>query len=118
GEADESPPAGRETPPGVAERATYKDAVPVDCGWFDARHEPTAFPSGYGQSYTTFAYRDLRIAGSAARIAVDATVTNTGARTGTAVPQLYVGLPSPGPGVVQPPRQLRGYTKLSLAPRP
>ena len=30
------------------------------------------------------------------------------------MPQLYVGLPSPGPGVVQPPRQLRGYTKLRL----
>jgi beta-glucosidase len=47
---------------------------------------------------------------------VAASVTNTGARPGVAVPQLYVGLPSPGPGVVQPPRQLRGYTKVVLKP--
>jgi beta-glucosidase len=47
---------------------------------------------------------------------VAATVTNTGRRGGVAVPQLYLGLPSPGPGVVQPPRQLRGFAKLRLGP--
>jgi hypothetical protein len=41
-------------------------------------------------------------------------VQNTGTRTGTAVPQLYLGLPEPAPGVVQPPKQLRGMSKLSL----
>jgi hypothetical protein len=43
-------------------------------------------------------------------------VTNTGARSGTDVPQLYLGLPSPAPGVVQPPRQLRGFHKIVLDP--
>ena len=45
-----------------------------------------------------------------------ADVTNTGARSGVAVPQLYVGLPSPAPGIVQLPRQLRGFTEVALAP--
>jgi beta-glucosidase len=39
-----------------------------------------------------------------------------GRRRGVEVPQLYLGLPSPGPGVVQPPRQLKGFQKLSLRP--
>ena len=42
-------------------------------------------------------------------------VTNTGSRRGFAVPQLYVGMPRPA-GVVQPPRQLKGFAKLDLAP--
>ena len=41
---------------------------------------------------------------------------NTGRRTGTAVPQLYLGLPKPGPGLVQPPFQLKGAARVSLKP--
>ena len=43
------------------------------------------------------------------------TATNTGARSGTAVPELYLSLPSL-PGVPQPPRQLKGFAKVKLAP--
>jgi hypothetical protein len=32
------------------------------------------------------------------------------------VPQLYLGLPSPGAGIVQPPKQLRGMRRVTLAP--
>jgi len=46
---------------------------------------------------------------------VSATVRNRGARTGFAVPQLYLGLPDPGRDVVQPPFQLKGFTKVKLA---
>jgi hypothetical protein len=45
-----------------------------------------------------------------------ATVTNTGARAGYAVPQLYVGLPQPSPEIVQPPQQLKAVEKLLLQP--
>ena len=43
-------------------------------------------------------------------------VKNTGTRPGFAVPQLYLGLPSPSADVRQPPRQLKGFTKLALGP--
>jgi beta-glucosidase len=46
---------------------------------------------------------------------VSASVTNTGERTGTVVPQLYVGLPSL-PGVAQPPAQLKGFEKRTIVP--
>lgn len=68
---------------------------------------------------TRFSFDELALDSDppgAAVAAVSAEVTNVGARTGVAVPQLYLGLPSPGPGVPQPPRQLRGFRKLELAP--
>lgn len=45
---------------------------------------------------------------------VSATITNTGSVTAAEVAQLYIGLPAGSPEA--PPRQLRGFNKLSLAP--
>ena len=45
---------------------------------------------------------------------VTATITNSGPVTGAEVAQLYIGLPSSAPA--SPPKQLRGFQKLSLAP--
>jgi beta-glucosidase len=102
--------------PGLAETVRYDEGVYVGYRWFDARHRRPAFPFGFGLSYTRFAYRGLRAKwapdGSAA---VTVTVTNTGRRRGIDVPQLYVGLPSQ-PGVPQPPWQLKGFRKITLAP--
>jgi beta-glucosidase len=105
--------------PGAAD-VYYKEGVFVGYRWFDARNLTPAFPFGFGLSYTTFGFSHLRIQlsrpGSGSVATVSATATNTGKRTGLAVPQLYLGLPSPSSTVLQPPRQLRGFTKLSLAP--
>ena len=115
-EADEPTAGDPEKYPGVAETVTYKEGVLVGYRWFDAHGLEPAYPFGFGRSYTTFAYSGLRIEPAGDGLTVTAAVTNTGSRSGVAVPQLYVGLPSPGPGIVQPPRQLRGFTKLDLAP--
>jgi beta-glucosidase len=76
------------------------------------------YPFGHGLSYTTFRYDDLTLATPA--IAADGgtdvrvTVTNTGDRPGDEVVQLYVQHLDP---VVERPRQeLKGYTRISLAP--
>jgi beta-glucosidase len=98
--------------PGVAENVKYKEGVLVGYRWYDANRIAPAFPFGYGLSYTRFRYGRLRVA----RNRVSFKVTNVGRRRGVEVPQLYLGLPSPGPGVVQPPKQLKGFKKLSLAP--
>jgi len=118
-ESDEPVAGDREKYPGTLETVRYKEGVLVGYRWFDAKgHEP-AFAFGHGLSYTTFALRGLSLRakpgdGMAAQATVD--VLNTGTRTGTAVPQLYLGLPQPAPGVVQPPRQLKGFQKLSIEP--
>jgi beta-glucosidase len=79
--------------------------------WFDAHHKTPAYPFGYGLAYTTFAYSRLQVHGHTVKL----TVTNTGHRTGTAVPEVYLGLPSTN-AIPEPPEQLAGFDKLSLAP--
>jgi beta-glucosidase len=104
-------------PGGLDQRVHYSEGVLIGYRWYDARGLKPAYPFGYGLSYTTFSAGRMRVVPAArgfARARVSVTVKNTGRRTGTVVPQLYLSLPSPGPGVVQPPSQLRGFRKLEL----
>ena len=98
--------------PGTDKTATFSEGVMVGYRHYDSKGIAPRFPFGHGLSYTTFGYSHL----AAGSESVQVTVTNTGERTGTAVPQLYIGMPSPGGGVVQPPQQLKGYAKVTLAP--
>ncbi len=76
------------------------------------------FPFGYGLSYTTFAYANLRVA--AARIrptektTVSVDVTNTGKRAGDEVVQLYIR--DVVSFATQPVKQLRGFRRVTLQP--
>ena len=83
----------------------------------DLSGEPL-FPFGYGLSYTSFAYGDLRISrdsiGPREPVEVRCTVRNTGARGGDEVVQLY--LRDPVASVARPVLQLRGARKIHLAP--
>jgi beta-glucosidase len=74
------------------------------------------FPFGYGLSYTTFHFDNLRVepaqiqAGGTATVSVD--VTNTGSRDGDEVPQLYIHQKIAS--VTVPVMQLRGFQRISL----
>ncbi|MBM3189640.1 MAG: glycoside hydrolase family 3 protein, partial [Chloroflexi bacterium] len=75
------------------------------------------YPFGYGLSYTTFAYSDLRVTPEAAvgeEIAVQATVTNTGRRAGDEVVQLY--LTDMESSYRVPRLHLEGFRRVHLAP--
>jgi beta-glucosidase len=117
---EDMPYAGdREAYPGVAERVVYKEGVLVGYRWFDEKRIEPAFPFGHGLSYARFRYRNLRLlpaSDGSARATVTVRVTNTGRRAGSEVPQLYLGMPDPRAGVVQPPRALRGFANLRLRP--
>src|SRR2546430_1866907 len=73
-------------------------------------------PFGHGLSYTTFAYKNLRTSAPTLRsdgaITVRVDVTNTGARTGDEVVQLYVQ--HLGSAVERPNKDLRGYRRITL----
>jgi len=113
---DDLPQAGdRESFPGANGTVKYKEGVLVGYRWFDEKQIEPAYPFGFGLSYTSFAFSDLEVAPSQDGATVSATVSNRGARSGVAVPQLYLGLPDPGESVVQPPFQLKGFTKVRLA---
>ncbi|HEX8724128.1 MAG TPA: glycoside hydrolase family 3 N-terminal domain-containing protein [Gemmatimonadaceae bacterium] len=76
------------------------------------------FPFGFGLSYTTFEYSDLRMTpdtiGPGGTATVSCTVTNTGSRAGDEVPQLYIRdvLASVG----RPVMQLEGFRRVHLEP--
>ncbi len=68
------------------------------------------FPFGYGLSYTTFAYSDVK----ADPVHATATVANTGRRRGTEIVQCYVRIR--GASVEQPVRSLKGFQRVTLDP--
>ncbi len=104
--------------PGVAFRAEHSEGVLIGYRHYDHRNIAPRWAFGHGLSYTTFRYRDLRRERSkdGSKVRVSAVVQNTGTRTGYAVPQLYLGMPDPDAKTVQPPFQLKDFTKLRLAP--
>src|SRR2546423_5198523 len=74
------------------------------------------FPFGYGLSYTTFTYANLRVApariGPQERTTVSVDVTNTGTRAGDEVAQLYIR--DVVSMATQPVKQLRGFRRVTL----
>jgi beta-glucosidase len=76
------------------------------------------YPFGHGLSYTTFAYKNLRASAerftAAGTVGVSVDVTNTGAKAGDEVVQLYVSHPSSRvPRAIE---ELRGYRRVTLQP--
>ena len=73
---------------------------------------------GYGLSYTTFAFSDLKLSSASmspkGHVTATVKVTNTGSRTGDEVAQLYIH--DPVASLSQPVRRLRGFERLTLAP--
>jgi beta-glucosidase len=93
---------------------------------YDIRHGRTymyfkgepLYPFGYGLSYTTFRYANLKASSaeltSDGAITVNVDVTNTGSRTGDEVVQLYVKhLKSK---VERPVEELKGFQRVTLKP--
>jgi beta-glucosidase len=106
----------REAYPGLIE-VKFKEGIFVGYRHYDQHGLEPAYPFGHGLSYTSFAYRGLRIRkGRGDSAAVSVEVRNTGRRTGSDVAQLYLGLPDVGAAIKQPPRALKGARKLTLRP--
>ncbi len=109
--------------PGVDGVVHYSEGIFVGYRHFDARGIQPLFAFGFGLSYTTFAYTHLAVAPARLTVAaaatrsvgVDLNVTNTGRRAGAEVVELYLGFPSTAT-VPQPPKQLKGFARVVLAP--
>jgi beta-glucosidase len=103
--------------PGNGSAVHYSEGIDIGYRWYDAKDETPLFPFGYGLSYTSFKFSDLRISARAVTGTQDAQVsavmTNTGSRAGTDVAQLYIGDPS---STGEPPRQLEGFDRVTLQP--
>lgn len=70
------------------------------------------YPFGYGLSYTTFAYDDMKVTEGNDELQVTVDVTNTGAVAGTETVQLY--MQDVTGSIVRPVKELKGFIKLEL----
>ena len=98
------------------DNADYQEGVFVGYRYYTSRKMKTAFPFGYGLSYTTFEYSDFQLdkkeMSDKDTLEVSVKVKNTGNRAGKTVVQLYVEAPETE--VVRPVRELKGFEKIFL----
>ena len=105
-------------PRSVGQIPAYYDHKPSRDRSYAFTNSQPLFPFGYGLSYTTFGFDNLRVepalmdAGGTTTVRVE--VTNTGNREGDETPQLYMH--QRVASVTQPVKQLRGFRRVSLRP--
>ncbi len=90
--------------------ALYEEGIYVGYRYYEKSCTAVRWPFGYGLSYTSFAYSDLRTNDGA----VSVTVKNTGHFAGAEVVQLYIE--APREGLHRPRRELKGFRKVYLQP--
>jgi beta-glucosidase len=92
--------------------AVYDEGLKVGYKWYDAEGKEPLFPFGFGLSYTTYAYSELK-ATSYDGLTVTFKVKNTGNRAGEETAQVYLTLPV---STHEPPKRLVGWSKIALGP--
>lgn len=96
----------------------YRESIYVGYRYFEAAHKPVMYPFGFGLSYTTFEYSDLKLSSSAIKEGEDLVVSfkirNTGKVAGAEVAQVYVS--DVKSSIFRPVKELKGFAKVKLAP--
>ena len=91
-------------------QTNYDEGLKVGYKWYDAENKEPLFPFGYGLSYTTYSYSNLKVT-SGKGVHVTFTVANTGKRAGAEVAQVYASLPA---STGEPPKRLVGWSRVNL----
>ncbi|MGO9339706.1 MAG: beta-glucosidase family protein [Terracidiphilus sp.] len=92
-------------------QVVYDEGIKVGYKWYDAEKKPVLFPFGYGLSYTTYHYSGLTVT-PGDKVKVTFTLTNTGARAGAEIAEVYAALPA---SAEEPPKRLVGWSKVQLS---
>lgn len=92
--------------------ARYYESIYVGYRFYDRAGTRLRYPFGHGLSYTAFGYDDLRVHSDGDRVSVTVRVTNTGARDGAEVVQLYVR--NNAGAVFKADKELRAFAKVRL----
>lgn len=104
--------------PGTNGVEVYKEGLLVGYRWFDTKHIEPQFPFGYGLSYTTFKYSDLKLVvgdePNSTIVSARFNIENTGNRAGAEVAQLYVH--EDNPHLPRPEKELKGFKRVFLQP--
>ena len=98
--------------------AYYSEESLVGYRWFDTKKLPVMYPFGYGLTYTTFEYKNLKTDkakfGKNDVIAVSLEVKNTGKMLAEEVVQVYVHRINPS--VEWPEKELKAFSRVPLNP--
>jgi beta-glucosidase len=95
-----------------------KDAAEIEYGYyhgyrlFDKKGYDARYAFGYGLSYTTYKYDNLKVTAERDTITASVDVSNTGKRDGEEVVQLYIGFE--GSKVDRPLRVLKAFDKVLI----
>jgi beta-glucosidase len=106
--------------PGELGEVWYGEGIFVGYRYYEAKGVAPQFPFGYGLSYTAFRLDNLRLSSdvldveSGEPIVAAVDVTNTGDCPGKEVVQLYIA--DPRSTVQKPPKELKGFAKVAVAP--
>lgn len=90
----------------------YKEGINVGYRYFETAGKAVSYPFGYGLSYTTFSYRDLKVKASGKGFTAQVTVNNTGRVAGKEAVQLYVTAPKGS--IEKPAIELKAFGKTRL----
>ncbi len=104
--------------PGQNHETIYGEGIFIGYRYYDKKKVTPLFPFGYGLSYTTFAYTNIKTSAASINdneiLTVEVTVKNTGKVEGKEIVQLYVH--DQGTEVLRPVKELKHFAKISLKP--
>ena len=92
----------------------YKESIFVGYRYYNTVNKAVRFPFGYGLSYTTFSYSNLKIKEESNGVIVSFKIKNTGEYKGKEISQLYIS--KKGSSIVRPTLELKGFDKVELEP--
>jgi beta-glucosidase len=95
------------------QEVVFSEGIFVGYRWYDKQNIQPLYPFGFGLSYTSFGYSDLKSTSTADGIDVSFIVKNTGKVAGTEVAQVYLGPPAKEP-LPMAVRSLSGFARVNL----
>ncbi len=103
---------------GSGDEVVYSEGIFVGYRYYDKKKMPVMFPFGYGLSYTTFEYSNMKVSDKimddSKTLTVKLDVTNSGTVAGKEIVQLYVAdLESTA---IRPVKELKNFEKVYLEP--
>jgi len=111
---EDSPAYG--TYPGIREKAIYEEGIFVGYRHFDKKNIEPLFSFGFGLSYTTFEFSDLKLSKESMTesdsLFVEVTITNRGKIDGDEIVQLYIS--DKESSVEREAKSLKGFARVSL----
>ncbi len=96
----------------------YKEGIFVGYRWYESKKIEPLYPFGFGLSYTTFEYSNLKVSSPEINktegVTVEFDLKNTGKKGGAEVAQLYVQ--ELNSSVERPVKELKSFAKIELQP--